>query len=92
MSHRLIKDFGLSRNQLEAKYDDQGHHPVIKAADWRRAVRDSQTELGYWDYVYGKIVKYQEELEDDNPLNAWTRGLRTRTIDEPSMRLWGLHE
>lgn len=75
MSHHLIDDFELSRRQIEIKYECPGYHPVIRAADWRRAVRDSQTLLGYWDYVHSKVRAYQEELDNDNPLNAWMKDI-----------------
>lgn len=69
MTHRCIKDFGLTAQELEAKYERYECHPVFRLADWRRAVRDRQTELGYWDFVHLKVAEYERELDECNPYN-----------------------
>lgn len=73
MSHRLIKDFGLTAPMLAAKYDENEHHPVVVPSDWRRAVRDRQTDLGYWDFVHLKIAEYEAGLDECNPYNQLMR-------------------
>lgn len=75
MEHLMINDFNLSKGQIELKYEYPGYHPVIRQADWRRAVRDSQTLSGYWDYVHHKVGEYQDELDNDNPLNSWMKDI-----------------
>lgn len=69
MHHRMIKDFGLTAPMLAAKYDEAEQHPVVRLADWRRAVRDYRTELGYWDFVHFRIAEYRAELDKCNPYN-----------------------
>ena len=73
MSHRMIKDFYLTEDELSRKYDTAGQHPVIRLADWRRAVRDRRTTLGYWGYVHGEMAAYQNELDGCNPFNQLMR-------------------
>jgi len=74
MSHFLIKDFGLTAQEINAKYQEDEQHPVIRLADWRRAVRDRQTELGYWDFVHFKVAEYEMELDECNPYNQLGSG------------------
>jgi hypothetical protein len=69
MSSHLIKDFGLSLERLKDRYEEDEQHPVVRPADWRRAVRDRQTELGYWEFVHLKVAQYEAELDECNPYN-----------------------
>lgn len=68
-SHLMIDDFGLSATELEEKYEKRGAHPEIRWDDWRRAVRDRQTEVGYWEFVMQKAQERERELDRDNPYN-----------------------
>lgn len=74
MSHRTIKDFGLTAGELAKKYAGDEQHPVVRLADWRRAVRDRQTILGYWNFVHTEIMLYQAELDECNPYNQLMGG------------------
>ena len=65
----MIDDFGLSAAELEEKYERKGAHPIVRWDDWRRAVRDHQTEVGYWEFVRHKAQEDERELDNDNPYN-----------------------
>lgn len=61
-------DRGLSEEELAELYDELegwGDHPTYKMIDWRNAVIDDETRLGYWAWVVSMIE--QEENNGDNP-------------------------
>lgn len=50
-------DYGLSAEQLDDEYnlDGDGEHPDFPRADWRWAVAEDCTLLGYWAWVACKV-------------------------------------
>ena len=70
--HKLIKDFGLTANQLQALYEDE--HPILRRWQWREALLTRKANQGYWTWVEYSILEYQDELDGDNPYlaGAWT--------------------
>lgn len=51
----------LSAEELDDKYnpDGNGEHPRFQRADWRAAVANDETLVGYWQWV-----EYQIEQEE----------------------------
>ena len=45
------KDIRLSAAELEFKYKREGQHPLVPLIDWRQAVINDDTLLGYWAWV-----------------------------------------
>lgn len=58
------EDQGLTAEQLDSKYnpDGGGEHPKHTREDWRNAVANDDTILGYWDWLEEQI---QEECEEE---------------------------
>jgi hypothetical protein len=62
-------DRGLSEQELAELYDELegwGDHPTYTMIDWRNAVIDDETRLGYWAWVASMIE--QEENDGDTPV------------------------
>ena len=70
--HKLIRDFGLTANQLQALYEDE--HPILRRRQWREALLTHKANKGYWAWVEQSIAEYQDELEACNPytMGAWS--------------------
>lgn len=51
------EDEGLSAEELDHKYnpDGGGEHPKFTREDWRDAVANDETILGYWDWLEEQI-------------------------------------
>lgn len=64
-----IKDYGLTAEQLDDKYNPEGggQHPEYTRADWRAAVDNEDTISGYWEWVKHQLVMEEDELDQDNP-------------------------
>lgn len=58
---RYRKDYGLSAEQLDGKYNPEGggEHPLYTRKNWRDEVKGKYTLYGYWDWV-----SYQLGLEE----------------------------
>lgn len=56
----LEEDKYLTAEQLDDKYnpDGDGEHPCFKRRDWRDAVDQEDTLMGYWDWVVMKLEGY----------------------------------
>lgn len=56
-----MKGFNHSRNQIAETLDDKynhdgdGEHPDFTRAQWRAAVANEETLLGYWQWAADKI-------------------------------------
>ncbi len=49
-------DLDLNPPQLEGKYAQRGHdHPFLTNYQWLQAVRNTQTQLGYWQWVLAEL-------------------------------------
>lgn len=50
-------DAGATAEQLDCEYneDGDGEHPDFPLCDWRWAVAENATLLGYWDWVVHKL-------------------------------------
>jgi hypothetical protein len=65
------EDQGLKPEQLDDKYnqDGYGEHPLITREAWRHEVFDSNTLLGYWEWVANELEHnldaWEEEGDDD---------------------------
>lgn len=46
-------DFGLTSNQLEAKYGIE--HTTYTRGEWRDEVGNGDTQLGYWDWALHQV-------------------------------------
>lgn len=59
------KDFGLTAEQLDDKYNPEGdgEHPVFTRGDWRNEVFNGYTLRGYWEWVEAQIE--EEEIGDE---------------------------
>lgn len=68
-----IKDYGLTAEQLDDKYNPEGggQHPVYTRADWRAAVDNEDTISGYWEWVRHQLVMEEDELDQDNPYTQY---------------------
>jgi hypothetical protein len=62
-----IKDFGLTTNQLQVRYENRNAHPDYVRAVWRFEVQQCLTDQGYWDWVRTQLEQEQEELSQDSP-------------------------
>jgi hypothetical protein len=71
MTKFYTKDYGLSAEQLDAKYnpDGDGEHPGYTRRNWRLAVDAEETVTGYWDWVEYQLEMEEAELDRDNPYN-----------------------
>lgn len=67
MTFHNIKDFGLSADQLEEKYEQQGAHPEYRRGDWVYQAGIGRTVRGYWEWVVSELEKEQDQLDRDNP-------------------------
>ena len=57
-----IKDFGITSDQLEAKYGVE--HPVYTREEWRDEVGNRDTILGYWDWVLHQVEsRYSDDCD-----------------------------
>lgn len=56
------EDRGLSADELDARYnpDGDGEHPRYTRADWRDAVSNHDTSLGYWAWLEEQISGEEE--------------------------------
>lgn len=71
MTKFYIKDYGLTEEQLDHKYnlDGDGQHPGYTRWEWRSRVAQECTVVGYWDWVECQLGLEQEELDRDSPYN-----------------------
>lgn len=60
MTHS-ISDYGLTPEELEAKYEKKDVHPVY----WRSDQDDHA--LPYWNWVVRRLRQEEDELYRDNP-------------------------
>lgn len=62
MSKLYKKDWGLTSEQLDSKYnlDGGGQHPGYTRWYWRQDVAGQDTLRGYWDWLVSQLV--QEEI------------------------------
>ena len=69
MTKVYIKDYGLTEEQLDHKYnlDGDGQHPGYTRWDWRQAVAQQSTVVGYWDWVEYQLDMEQNQLGKDSP-------------------------
>lgn len=47
--------YGAAAADLRARYHESGEHPYYDKAEWRLAVSDGDTLLGYWEWVRSKL-------------------------------------
>lgn len=65
-----INEYGLTVDQLEAKYDGGiGSHFTYRTDQWKNEVRKGSTQLNYWPWVKQQLEKEEYELQRDNPYN-----------------------
>lgn len=66
-----IDDYGLTVEQLEARYspDGDGQHPVYTIWDWVQVVAQRSTREGYWYWLKHQLDEERDELDRDNPYN-----------------------
>lgn len=51
-----LSDFRCSPHELQRKYvSGHGEHPHFSRAQWRQAVNDGRSELGYWQWVFEQV-------------------------------------
>lgn len=66
-----LEDFGMTADQLEAKYGEVGH-PEYTRADWAQETANQDTQRGYWDWVVSHIEQDDDSMpgndEQGNPL------------------------
>lgn len=62
----LEVDKSLNEEQLGFKYNSYGggRHPIFKEEEWRSAVAQGDTLLGYWDWVAGEI---EQAIDQSQP-------------------------
>lgn len=72
MTKFYIKDYDLSAEQLDDKYnpEDDGEHPGFTRWEWRSSVAQEATIAGYWDWVEYQLELEQDELDRDSPYNT----------------------
>lgn len=52
-----IADLDLTPDRLEGKYAQRGNdHPFLTNYQWLQAVRNNQTQLGYWQWVLAQML------------------------------------
>ncbi|MGC6991924.1 hypothetical protein ACP0J1_25040 [Pseudomonas aeruginosa] len=52
-----IPELDLTPAQLEEKYSQRGKdHPFLANYQWLQAVRNNQTQLGYWQWVLDQLL------------------------------------
>lgn len=59
------EDYALGAQALDAKYnpDGGGEHPKYTREDWRSAVANDETIVGYWVWVEEKLREEESELQ-----------------------------
>lgn len=63
----LKADSVLADDQLDEKYNPNGggSHPLFSRNDWREAVANNDTLLGYWSWLPGQIEDALVEAEEE---------------------------
>ncbi len=66
---------GLTPAQLEVQYshggaNGGGEHPVFTRADWRHAVGDGDTVIGYWAWLVSEIRQGKRQSENQGVRQA----------------------
>jgi hypothetical protein len=74
----LVEDLSMSVEQLDDKYnpDGDGEHPIITRQQWRVAVNNEETLLGYWSWVAYQLTEEIETLKQARltpPAKLWIR-------------------
>lgn len=69
---------GFTPAQLEVQYshggaNGGGEHPVFTRADWRHAVGDGETVIGYWAWLLSEIRQGKRQSENQGLLQAVER-------------------
>lgn len=61
------EDRELTAEQLDDKYnpDGDGEHPIVTRECWRHEVFESNTLLGYWDWVAHKLEANPEIWDEE---------------------------
>ena len=72
MTKFYIKDYGLTEEQLDHKYnlDGDGQHPGYTRWEWRSRVAQECTVVGYW--VEYQLEMEQSELDEDRRGLGWS--------------------
>lgn len=73
MTKHYTKDYLLTVDQLEDKYDPDGdgQHPGYPVYNWIQEVKCRVTRAGYWEWVHFKLQCEIEDLDKSNPYTAW---------------------
>lgn len=71
MTKFYTKDYGLTAEHRDFKYspDGEGEHPDATRRQWRSAVAQQSTIVGYWAWVEYEIEMAEAVLSADSPYN-----------------------
>lgn len=64
-----VADLETTPDLLEEKYgQDGGSHPFLTNYQWLQAVRNNQTQLGYWEWVHTELTILSNPESQSHPL------------------------
>jgi hypothetical protein len=66
LQRMIALDADLEPEEVQMRYDPQGEgleHPYAGYEDWRDAVADEETTLGYWAWIVEQLNGHRERLQ-----------------------------
>lgn len=85
-------DKGLTEQELAAMYDELegwGEHPTYKMIDWRNAVSEDETRLGYWQWVATLIEQEENDGEAPIPEGVGPMAVEMKAVNSDPLQ--GMH-